>query len=339
MDTIQEKNIYDSLVKVSVIVPVFNGEKHIEECINSISNQTFKEIEILIMNDGSTDSTKDICNKLELTDSRIKTFCNENMGQGLERNRGLQLSKGKYVMFIDADDTLAPNMIETLYMTANIHDADIVSCGYNEVYSNHIIHHAKQKKIFLQNDIPSLMLDLISSKHKNRDYEYCIGIWDSIYKKETIDSNNIRFKSERNVYSEDLLFKLEFLSNSNCCVFLDSCYYNYRAGEVSFSRNINEVIIDRIINLQKIISNKYCNTFHNEIEERARKRTFFTIRYNFKLAKKFNNKNDFYSYLVNKNELFEILKFYKPTNIKDRIFKIVLFTRNKLIYKYFSKII
>ena len=124
---------------ISVVVPVYNVEKYIIECVNSIIKQTYSNIEILLIDDGSTDSSGIICDNFKIKDERIKVFHKANEGLGYTRNFGIEHANGKYIVFIDSDDFISENFIELLYNSIKLNDVEIAYCGHNKYYDkNHI---------------------------------------------------------------------------------------------------------------------------------------------------------------------------------------------------------
>ena len=115
--------------QISVIVPIYNVEKYLAKCIDSIINQTLTNIEIILVNDGSTDNSRKIIDKYDKKDSRIKVIHKKNGGQGSARNAGLDIAKGEYIGFVDSDDWIDSNMYENLYNAAISNNADIVVCN------------------------------------------------------------------------------------------------------------------------------------------------------------------------------------------------------------------
>lgn len=163
------------MAKVSVIVPVYNGKKYINKCINSILRQTFKDIEIILVDDGSTDNTLNILKEYEKRFQNVKVISSINLGAGGARNIGLDASHGEYILFVDADDFLREDMIEVLYKNAVSNDADIVRCGrctyfenikldsYNSSYYNEDkkIINPKKEKDYVFNEMPTVWNKLI----------------------------------------------------------------------------------------------------------------------------------------------------------------------------------
>ncbi|MDR2956728.1 MAG: glycosyltransferase, partial [Coriobacteriales bacterium] len=114
--------------QISIIIPAFNAEEYIEQCLDSIINQTFKDIEIIVVDDGSTDSTEKIVRRYMATDTRIRIVKQPNMHAGIARNAGKRIAIGKYLLFLDADDFYELDMLEKMYLSAEEHQTDITIC-------------------------------------------------------------------------------------------------------------------------------------------------------------------------------------------------------------------
>lgn len=169
------------MVKVSVIIPVYNSEKYLNKCLDSLVNQTLRDIEIIIVNDGSTDNSEKII-KSYLNDSRINYFAQENQGQAAARNRALKLAKGEYISFVDSDDYVDLNMLEELYNAANSM-YDIVVCDFYQTYLN-------GENIDEYCSILKKSEGVISCK----DYLFAgAGPWNKIYKRNFLMDNNFNF--------------------------------------------------------------------------------------------------------------------------------------------------
>ena len=119
---------------VSIIVPVFNSEKYIEKCLKSLLAQTYKDLEILVIDDGSKDNSSDVVRQLQLDDQRIKLICQENQGVSSARNKGIEMSKGQYIVFVDSDDYVESNYVETLLDLYEEERGDVA-------ISNYVINH------------------------------------------------------------------------------------------------------------------------------------------------------------------------------------------------------
>ena len=121
------------MVAISIVIPVYNVEKYLRECLDSLINQTFNDFEVICVNDGSKDSSLEILNEYAQKDIRFKVISQENGGSGSARNNGLSRAQGKYVQFLDGDDYFEPEMLEKLYNLAEKHQADITVCSSRKV--------------------------------------------------------------------------------------------------------------------------------------------------------------------------------------------------------------
>lgn len=166
---------------ISIIVPIYNAEKYLKECLDSLINQTKKELEFILVNDGSTDSTEEIIKSYK--DKRIKYFKNKNQGIGKTRNFGIEKSTGKYIMFLDSDDYLELDACEKLYTKASSQKLDLVICDYYKLYED-----GRRENVELPSfknttlkESPNLLLDIN------------LAPWNKIYKRDLIVKNNIKF--------------------------------------------------------------------------------------------------------------------------------------------------
>lgn len=329
------------MAKISVIMPIYNAAAYLDECIQSLINQTLQDIEIILIDDGSKDDSLEICKKYAMNDSRIIVFERENVGQGIERNFGLKEATGEFVAFIDADDRYELSMLEKMYNCAKKYNADMVSCGHQDFDESGIITvHCQDKKIIdNEEEKIALMKDLISYKDKE-GYYGCIAVWDSIFSKQIIEKFCIEFMSERIVYSEDLLFKLSFLERASKVIILDDVLYDYRVSTKSFSNTVTFQVIDRILLLYKIIRDRFSKLLNTEdLEIRNTNRVFCTIRFNMKKVAHAKNSILFYQEICRNQELERIIKNYKPTNIKNRLVLMLLNTKNKYIISFLLRFI
>lgn len=131
---------------ISIIIPVFNAEKYLERSVDSVLNQSYKNLEIILVDDGSTDGSDVICNEYALKDSRIKVIHKENGGVAEARNTGLANATGEYISFVDSDDLIHPEMIQRLYLEIIKHQCDISACGYWSYWENEKIDVEKKTK-------------------------------------------------------------------------------------------------------------------------------------------------------------------------------------------------
>ena len=247
-------------IKVSVIVPVYNVEKFIDKCLNSIVNQTLKEIEIIVVNDGSPDNSQKIIDKyVKKYPDKIKSYIKENGGQGSARNYGLKKATGEYIGYVDSDDFVEKDMYKKLYNKAKENNYDIVVCGnYNvsEDYQN------KNIDAFINN--------------YNTDLENIffgkMAVWNKIYKRDILIKNKLEFKEK--VWYEDLAFTLKAIMNSNTFAFIDEPLYDYLIREGSTMNNSN---VQRNLEILDAFNDILSYIQHNKKEEYFSKIEFLAI--------------------------------------------------------------
>lgn len=216
------------MANISIIVPIYNSEENLENCIVSIINQTYKDIQIVLVNDGSTDKSIDICSKYEQIDNRIKVINIENSGVSVARNTGMRYSKSKYIMFVDSDDSIDLNIIEKLLNIIEEKDYDLSMCGYKRVF----------KKNGLIEKVQGIKCSQYSGNIKNFlnnideyiDNPLLQGPCWKIFKKSIIIENNIEFP-ENMSYGEDTTFVYSYLEHVNYITTIDEELYNYYIDE------------------------------------------------------------------------------------------------------------
>lgn len=241
-------------VKVSVIIPVYNVEEYIDKCLKSLINQTLKEIEIIVVNDGSPDNSQKIIDKyVKKYPEKVKSFIKENGGQGSARNYGLLQANGEYIAYVDSDDWVETNMLEEMYNKAISDNSDVVVCGNNVVSMNGEI--IKVEPAVIYNDTN---LDILFGK---------MAVWNKIYKKELLLKNKIEFRQK--VWYEDIDFSVKILFDTLNVSFVDKPFYNYllRPGSTMNNSNIKRnlelnLAFDEMINYFK---NK--NTYEENYEK------------------------------------------------------------------------
>lgn len=200
---------------VSIIVPVYNSEKTLERCIESLIHQTYSDIEILLVIDGSTDSSVDIAKVYEKKDSRVKAILKENEGVSKARNTGLELAKGEYIQFVDSDDYIAPHMCETLMKNVDNTQVSMVLCGYHHLFLERDIIKSPKDGIYLLKKNTETFLQLYEAGFLNMP-------WNKLFKREAIIKG---FDTSLSL-GEDLLFNLNYLKQVDQIVVInDSLYY------------------------------------------------------------------------------------------------------------------
>ncbi|HBB6838748.1 TPA: glycosyltransferase family 2 protein [Enterococcus faecium] len=200
-----------------------------DECINSLINQTLKDIEIILLNDGSTDNTLAILKKYEKLDSRIKVYEHKNMGLGPTRNRGIKIANGEFLAFVDSDDFVSNTMFESLYNCAIAENADI-AIGEVGIFSDREIERVKIRKSLT--NLKTIELATYNKKeffkqfYFNRLYSH--NACDKIYRRSLVLEFNLSFGDNKIIFAEDNWFQLQvFMTNTRIC-FVDKLCYYYR---------------------------------------------------------------------------------------------------------------
>lgn len=258
--------------KISIIVPVYNTEKYIKKCIDSILNQTYNNIELIIINDGSTDNSENIIKKIIKNKSNVIYKKIKNSGVAHARNVGLDLVTGKYVGFIDSDDYISKDMYKELYETAIKEKSDIVTSGYNKCYKDKEIQYfPKDKTVFGKSVIESKDIFLNTNPYLPL----------KLFSMDLIKKNNIKFDEDLRIF-EDLLFCYKLYLVANKISYVDESYYNYNCNNgtsLTNSFSIKMFDIFKAIDRLKEYSNKlYGNELDKQIEYIAVKH--ISLRFN-----------------------------------------------------------
>lgn len=315
--------------KVSVIVPVYNSEKYISKCIESILNQTYRDFELLIINDGSIDSSEKIIETYMIKDNRIKYFKQKNAGPSSARNIGIENSKGEFILFIDSDDTIDEGYIEKLLTAMVNNNMDIVCCGYID-YSIY--------GIFKLNDF--WMKKNILSKEEFTEC-ICKGVggtlWGKIFSRKIIMDNSIRMNPK--IYMrEDLLFVLEYSKYCEKIYIIPEYLYKYnRMNDASISKNNdiayldnNIFVINQIINLleQKGISNDLINLIKYKNVDSLVKSVIISESIKYLKNKRLKTSIENLELLMSKEEIIVNFNMLNNKSIKDKI--LIKLLKNKM---------
>lgn len=233
MYKVNENNI-DSLKEnkplISVIVPIYKVENYLNCCVNSIINQTYKNLEIILIDDGSPDKCGKICDDFKKEDTRIKVIHQKNNGVGSARNKGLNVCNGEYISFVDSDDYIMPDLIESLYN--EIYDCDYVSCGYT-----HVDNKSNQENIFSPKEKIILTGKDALYKHYSIDNTIkninCIYVWGKLFRRKIWDE--LRFPE--GILFEDIYVMPYILLKCNKIKFINNAGYYYRKVEGSITNN------------------------------------------------------------------------------------------------------
>lgn len=239
---------------ISIIVPVYNVEKYLYKCLNSILNQEFSNIEIIIIDDGSSDDSKKIIQEYEVKDGRVKAIYQSNQGVSAARNKGIEIAKGKYIGFVDSDDYIELDMYKEMYEKAEEVKADIVVCNVRDIFHNNT-----RTSLNLYEGLISI--EDIKPKEFLKEKYFNLGtaVWHKIFRRSLIEENNIRFINYNEVSSEDTIFNLQAMLKAKTIYCIDKPLYNYiiRDDSLTKSNMAKENMVYRCGNVVDVI-NKYC---------------------------------------------------------------------------------
>ena len=245
------------MVKVSIIIPVYNVEKYINHCVRAARNQTLQDIEIILVDDESPDGCPQICDDYAKNDSRIKVVHKKNGGLGFARNSGLEVATGKYVTFLDSDDFVDLYTYEHLYNIAKRENLDALYYKFKRFTNESEVNPATPTDEITKYSgeaVKELMLDIIASEPSAKaDHKIQCSSCTAMYRMDIIKNNNVRFHSERELISEDLIFNLDYLKNSKNVAFNKGEHYHYRVNPVSLTSAIRTDRVEKNFTLFEYI--------------------------------------------------------------------------------------
>lgn len=330
-----------NLPLLSIIVPIYNVEKYLHACVESLLNQTLQDIEIILVDDGSPDNCPEICNNYALKDHRIKVIHKENQGLGYARNSGLEIATGKYITFIDPDDYIDKDAYETLCYIAEKNKLDTLR--FNNIrfsdtgwkseknYNNEFILFDKQE------EIKKIALSLFDTTCVKGNIINQLGGSScmAIYNRHIIEEFSINFLSERLYISEDLIFNFYFYLHSSKIGYLSNTYYHYRINEHSltqtvrldrldkaeiFCKYVSQIILDEGFGKENLV---YIMGYYLGITRSACKSVFSS---NLSLREKKK-----WFYIQAKNKYFkEISCLYPPKRMSTKQYIFMLSMKYKL---------
>lgn len=252
--------------KISVIIPVYQVENYFEACIRSVLNQTYRNLEVLLIDDGSKDSSGRLCDEYAKKDERIRVIHQENQGLAEARNVGLSMATGEWISFVDSDDYLHPGMYEELIKSAT-QDVDLILCRYREVLEDGETRSEGSGKISIFSGEELMTAYLFHEPYFN----LTPSVWDRLYKRKVI--GNIRFS--KGFLSEDIEFTPKVFMNSKKAIFYEKELYYYRGkrtGSITNSGLSEKMLHDSVAMTRKAIA---------FLEEKGRKEWGFWMKFDF----------------------------------------------------------
>ena len=284
--------------------------------MDTILNQTYKNLEIIMVDDESPDDCGKKCDEYAKKDERIVVIHKENAGLGMARNSGLEVAKGKYVGFIDSDDYVSIDMFQKLYETLQKNNADTCFGRYYDVDSEGNAREAREyyKRVLYKKDqVKELILGMIGSlPGEPGDVEIGMSVWKSLYSMELIKEYNLRFPSEREFISEDIVFHMEYLQKAQCVAVCDNFGYYYCDNGASLTKSYKADRFER----EKILYQKEINEL---------RKIFPTAEFEQRLYKSFLGRvRRCISQEVNVNSNKKIVKFNIKQICKDELIQLVI---------------
>lgn len=318
------------MVKISIIAPVYNCENYLEESIGSILNQTFRDIEVICIDDGSSDNSLNILNKIASEDSRLKVSSQENQGPSTIRNYGLKKAAGDYLYFFDADDFLVEDALEKTYSNATQNDSDIVMFKFDMYRDNRFIEHSSSH---IEKQFPNV--DFNDFTINCYDYRICafrgsFSPWIKLYKKEFLDKHEC-FEFPVNLNHGDVPFHVMTFLKASKISYVPEYMYHYRMDNPSSITNNRLVKYDHIFKIIKIVedflvSEGLFEEFKKEFDYFKVNRITYEISGRndeyLHLAKEELSKIDLNNDLLSKNALFKAKSILNSNSINDYNYKI-----------------
>ncbi|MGN0503616.1 MAG: glycosyltransferase family 2 protein [Ruminococcus sp.] len=307
---------------VSVIIPAYNIADYLPRCLDSVLGQTYKNLEVIVVSDGSTDGTNEIIKRYAGQDNRIVPVFKENSGVSDTRNKGIEMAKGDYIGFIDGDDYIEANMYETLLDNALKYDADISHCGYQMVFPSRVDYYFNTQELRIQDNKRGIFDFVTADKIEP-------GLVNKLFKKEII--KDIRLEKDIK-FNEDTLFNLLAFKKSKKSVFYDVPLYHYILRKDSATGKANIALDSKRLEDVLRVAQLIIREAGEEFRVQTVNRYLCCLAGNFRtviLADK-TIKNRFYTYIRN-----EIKKYYKyKVNLpKTKKLEVALICRCPLLYK------
>lgn len=327
---------------VSIIIPVYNGEKHIQKCLDKVLKQTYPNIEIIVLNDGSTDATQEILKEYKKKSGNIKIINKKNTGVSDTRNIGIKKAKGDFIIFLDSDDFLEDDAIDKMIKKTSDKDIDMLLFGFKVLGSKNRLNDTETlKKISSSQNVKEDLLKSIIST-KNNIFGY---IWRAMYSKRMLLTNDILFPNGIKI-SEDYMFLLNSIYHSNTILIDANEYYLYNINDQSMSIKyiptllndmlfVNQWMYSKIVkNNVELIDGYYCcmcNTYLRFVQNTIRNKKL-PLNEKIKLIKRIKHEKNFSQY-INK-EWYKYKKFPLKTFLSLIVFKFNLDVLYILLFNF-----
>ena len=293
------------MAEVSIIVPVYQVEKYLRQCIDSILAQTFTNFELILVDDGSKDGSGKICDEYAEKDERINVIHQKNSGAAAARNNGMNKMTGKYFTFIDGDDYIAPNMVECLYKNIQNENVDISACNYRYFFKDD-----EKKDFYTENKAEILTgAEIFYNRKNERNYGFWTVVWNKLYKREVFEKVKFRFGK----YYEDEFWANDIYQMDIKVGIVSDCLYYYRQHDSSTMKQKNiEKSFDIIEAFQERI---YVYLKEQKYSNQAYKVLIYSLEYLHESKKLITNIDEKNRFIQAENRTKDIIKKLKKRKL------------------------
>ncbi|WP_315119221.1 glycosyltransferase family 2 protein [uncultured Clostridium sp.] len=325
--------------KVSIVLPAYNCESTLEATINSVLKQTYTDYELIIINDGSTDETKQICDEFSNLDNRIICFHTLNKGVSEARNKGIEYISGEYLMFIDSDDTYDPTMIESMIKYISKPGVDMVCCGYRKIFKKK---RKSEEEFSLEEQFVNDTNYMINVIEKLKDHYLYNQIWNKIYRVDIIKKYNIMMDKELDM-GEDYRFNVDYTQNIRSIYILNKVLYSYIVGEEGLTFKYRENEFSRRIsnlNYYKKLYDKY-DVKSDYLDKQYLKALFASIVYSFSnnTKKSYKDRINMIESFTSNEDINRVVRNSTSKDISTLIMKMTIKLNNKNLILLISYIL
>lgn len=333
---------------VSVIIPVYNVKEYLKKCIFSVIEQSYRNLEIILVDDGSTDGSESICDLFALEDNRIKVIHKENGGLGLARNAGIKVANGEYIYFIDSDDYVNKDAINNLMFNIEKYNCDTVIGGFTRVNENDVKLYSKKNSslTFVNSEVKNRLLPRLIGSAVSQHDSIRMSVWNVIYSTKIIKENSIKFVSERAYLSEDVIWDIDYFNFAKKVKIIDKEDYFYRKhqGTLTTKKFSYKKRLESIKKLYFLEQRKLEQRNLLAIsEERLEREFFINLSSCFRIIvqdNKFMQAVDEIKNLMNDDLVCTIIKKYpyKRAGIKIHLYLGLIANKQTLLMYFLSKI-
>jgi glycosyltransferase involved in cell wall biosynthesis len=329
-------------VNVSIIVPVYNQEKYLRQCMDSIMGQTYGDFECILVDDGSKDKSPAMCDEYALKDGRVKVIHKENGGLTSARKVGFDATSGEYVCFLDSDDYLHKDFLRLTMEKAVSEDADVCTCGHFQDKEGQLIENTftyPVPKIEKDNMISGYVLPIIGKIYAKGYLNYPGYVWGRVYRKSCITDQC--FVSEREVYTEDDLFQMYLGDKLNRAVFIPDKLLYYRVNEMSLTHAYRKNMWKMLKTRHQRVLDYFKDKSLPQLEERLSASAFYAVYVTLRNAYELDKYSDFrkeISQMVGDPDSRSMINSLNTDLLRPRQKMMVFLLKNRLyIAAYYMK--